>query len=301
MPRQRGADAPEVVHRTARIALRTTAAQRQRCFGLLCSGGDVWATVLEFNALRRRRAADQVVNYQALCRELAAAGPGCFGELSSTGARSILRRYSDAWMNAAKRRSKGEVSARFPRRKKGLVPSRYYRGTFTLDGRRLTLPVARGCAPLALRLTRAVPYEPSSVRSVTLLAEGARLYVDVSAEVPVESPLGPRALDPQRVAGVDLGIIHLFALAARDGALVVSGRALRAESRLHSPSPRRAAGRWREEHPHRVSAAHGAGAAIGLAPRCSRLGTADVSAKHVTRRRARSSTTPSSSGSGPLW
>ncbi len=40
--------------------------------------------------------------------------------------------------------------------------------------------------------------------------------------------------DPARVAGVDLGIIHPYAVAGPDGAgLVVSGRALRAESRLH--------------------------------------------------------------------
>jgi len=31
------------VHRTARIALRTTAAQRRRRYGLLRSAGDVWA------------------------------------------------------------------------------------------------------------------------------------------------------------------------------------------------------------------------------------------------------------------
>jgi len=184
MPRQRATDAPKVVHRTARVALRTTPAQRRRCFGLLRSGGDVWATVLEFNEIRRQRGEYPVVNYQALCRELTAAGPGCFGELSTTGARSILRRYADAWVTTAKRRRQGDSSAHYPRRKKGLVPSRYYAGRFSLCGRHLTLPVARGAPALVLRLTRSVPYEASGIRSVTLVAEGSRLYVDVSAEVP---------------------------------------------------------------------------------------------------------------------
>jgi len=173
------------------------------------------------------------VNYQALCRELSAAGPGCFGELSSSGARSILRRYSDSWMSAAKRRQGGDLTAHFPRRKRGLVPSRYYAGTFTLDARKLTLPTARGGAPLVLRLTREAPYRAQSVRSVTLLAEGRRLYVDVCAEVPLETYAEGEAPDPKKVAGVDLGIIHPYVLAGRDGALVVSGRAMRAESRLH--------------------------------------------------------------------
>ena len=173
------------------------------------------------------------MNYQALCRELSAAGPGCFGELSSSGARSILRRYSDSWMSAAKRRQGGDLTAHFPRRKRGLVPSRYYAGTFTLDARKLTLPTARGGAPLVLRLTREAPYRAQSVRSVTLLAEGRRLYVDVCAEVPLETYAEGEAPDPKKVAGVDLGIIHPYVLAGRDGALVVSGRAMRAESRLH--------------------------------------------------------------------
>jgi IS605 OrfB family transposase len=213
--------------------LRTTAAQRRRCFGLLRSAGDVWACVLELNAIRFQRGAPGVVNYQELCRELSAGGPGIFGELSTTGGRSVLRRYSDAWMTTAKKRRAGETSARFPRRKKALVPSRYYAGTFGLDGRQLRIPTATGVAPLVVRLTREVPYPAGSIRSMTLLADGARLCVDVTAEIEVESYAPGETPDPDRIAGVDLGIIHPFAVVADEGALLVSGRALRAESRLH--------------------------------------------------------------------
>ncbi|WP_157411641.1 hypothetical protein, partial [Actinoplanes rectilineatus] len=79
-------DVGPVVHRTARIGLRVTCAQRQRCFGLLRSAGDVWACVLEVNAWRLRRGDAPVAGYQQLCRLLAASGPGTFGELDSTGA-----------------------------------------------------------------------------------------------------------------------------------------------------------------------------------------------------------------------
>lgn len=64
---------------------------------------------------------------------------------------------------------------------------------------------------------------------MTLLHEAGRLYLDVTALVPVES----HDLDKDKTAGVDPGIIHPFAVASGDQALVVSGRALRAESRLH--------------------------------------------------------------------
>ena len=220
-----------VVHRTARVALRVTPAQQRRCFGLLRSAGDVWACVLELNGLRRRRGDRPLVGYQGLCRELARAGPGTFGELSSAGARSVLRRYSDAWFAAAKRRAAGDLEVRFPRRRRALVPSRYYQGTFTLVGRRLQLPTAVGVPPLLVRLARPGPYPPETVRSVTLLSDGGRLFVDVTAEVAVANhdPV------PGRVAGVDLGVIHPYAVACPDTgqALVVSGRALRAENRLH--------------------------------------------------------------------
>ena len=231
VPRRR--EGPRVLHRTARVELRTTPGQRERCFGLLRSGADLWAAVLELNALRRQRGDAPIVTYQGLCRELTRAGPGWAGELSTTGARSILRRYSDAWFTAAARRRDGDERAHFPRRRRSLMSSRYYAGTFSLEGRHLTLPTTRGAPLLALRLTRQVPYAPSWVRSVTLLNVGPRLFVEVTAEVPVASYAEGTGPDPDKVAGVDLGIIHPFAVAGADQGLVVSGRAIRAENRLH--------------------------------------------------------------------
>ncbi|WP_309234166.1 transposase, partial [Micromonospora sp. ATA51] len=234
MPRRRDPALPRVVHRTARVAVRVTPGQRRRCFGLLRSAGDVWACVLEVNAWRRRRGGAPLVGYQQLCRELSGSGPGTFGDLDTTGARSVLRRFSDAWFAAAKRRTAGDLSARFPRRRRGLVPVRWYHGTFTLDGRRVRIPTARGTAPLWVRLAREVPYPAEQVRSVTLLCEGGRLFLDVTAEVPVTVYPPGEQPDPGRAAGVDLGIIHPYAVAGPDGeGLLVSGRAIRAEHRMH--------------------------------------------------------------------
>ncbi|WP_406040841.1 transposase [Micromonospora sp. NBC_00898] len=234
MPRRRDPDAPRVAHRTARVALRVTAGQRRRCFGLLRSAGDVWACVLEVNAWRRRRHDAPLVGYQQLCRELTASGPGTFAELDTTGARSVLRRFSDAWFSAAKRRAAGDVSARFPRRRRGLVPVRWYHGTFTIGSRSARIPTTRGTAPLWVRLARDLPYPMEQVRSITLLCEGGRLFLDVTAEVPVAVYQPGEQPDPGRVGGVDLGVIHPYAVAGPDGeGLLVSGRAIRAEHRMH--------------------------------------------------------------------
>jgi IS605 OrfB family transposase len=223
-----------VVHRTARAGLRVTMAQRRRLLALLVSAGDVWAAVLEINAWRRARQDRPLVSYQELCRELAASGPGTFGELDSQGARSVLCRYSDAWFAAATRRRGGDQRARSPRRRRALVPLRWYHGTFTLEGRRLRIPVARGQPPLWVRLDRDLPYPPEQVRSVTLLYDAGRLWVDVTAEVPVACYPAGQEPDPGRVAGVDLGIIHPYAVAGPGGeGLLVSGRAIRAEHRMH--------------------------------------------------------------------
>jgi putative transposase len=218
MPRYRDPGSPKVVYRTARAGLRVTRGQRRRLLGLLASGGDVWACVLEINAWRRTRQDRPLVSYQELCRELACAGPGTFGELDTAGARSVLRRYSDAWFAAAKRRRGGDERARFPRRRRA---------------RRLRIPVARGRPALWVRLDRQLPYPPEQVRSVTLVVDAGRLWVDVTADVPVACYPNGLEPDPGRVAGVDLGIIHPYAVAGPDGlGLLVSGRAIRAEHRM---------------------------------------------------------------------
>jgi hypothetical protein len=110
--------------------------------------------VLELNAWRRARQDRPLVSYQELSRELAASGPGTFGELDSVGARSVLRRYSDAWFAAAQRRRAGDERVRFPRRRRALMPLRWYHGTFTLTGRVLRIPVARGRPAFWVRLDR---------------------------------------------------------------------------------------------------------------------------------------------------
>jgi putative transposase len=233
--------------RTARAGLRVTPAQRRRLLGLLVSAGDVWACVLELNAWRRSRQDRPLVSYQELCRQLAASGPGCFGELDAVGARSVLRRYSDAWFATAQRRRDGDQRARFPRRRRALMPIRWYHGTFTLTGRRLRIPVARGSRPLVVRLDRDLPYPPGQVRSVTMLYDAGRLWADVTAEVPVTCYPAGQEPEPERLAGVDLGIIHPYAVAGPGGeGLLVSGRAIRAEHRMHladSKARRRAVAR----------------------------------------------------------
>jgi IS605 OrfB family transposase len=218
--------APRLLHRTARVRLRLTRRQSNRCYGLLRSAGDLWAWLLDSNRQRHQQRERPVTNYQALCRQLTSARP--FGELSVVGARSVLQRYSDAWFQAAKRRGQGG-QAGFPRRKRALVPVRCYHGTFTIQGQRVRLPVAKGRPELWVRLARPLPYPAEQVRAVTLLADGGRLWLAVTAAVPIQD----HDLDPGRVAGVDLGIIHPYAVVTEQAGLLISGRALRAENYLH--------------------------------------------------------------------
>jgi IS605 OrfB family transposase len=219
--------APRLVRRTATVRLRLTRRQTRRCYGLLRSAGDVWAWLLDSNRQQRQQGEQPVSNYQALCRQLTSAGP--FGELSVVGARSVLHRYADAWFHSATRRKEG-LSASFPRRKRGLVPVRFCHGTFRVEGRRVRLPVAKGQPELWVHMARSLPYPAEQVRAVTLLADDGRLWLAVTVAIPIQQD---HALDPDRLAGVDLGIIHPYAVVTEQTGLLVSGRALRAENYLH--------------------------------------------------------------------
>src|SRR5882762_6936364 len=169
------------VHRTSRIGLRTTPAQRRRCYGLLRSAGDAWAWVIDRNRGLAEQHRPQVASFSALCRELTGTS---FGELSRTCAEAVLKNYSIAFFEAARRKKAG-VRAGFPRRKRGLVPVRFRFGCFAVDGSRVRLGMARGAPELWVRLGRAVPYPSESIRSLTLVTEAGRLFLDVTAEVPV--------------------------------------------------------------------------------------------------------------------
>src|SRR5438270_2589888 len=89
------------VHRTAGIALRTTPAQRRRCYGLLRSAGDIWAWVIDCNRRLAKEHRPQVASFSALCRELTGT---TFGELSRHCAEAVLKNYSTAFFEAAKRK-----------------------------------------------------------------------------------------------------------------------------------------------------------------------------------------------------
>ena len=141
----------------------------------------------------------------------------------------------------------------------------------------MRLPVAKGQPELWVRLARPIPYPAEQVRAVTLLHDGGRLWLAVTAAVPIQR----RDVDPARVAGVDLGIIHPYAVVTKEAGLLVSGRAIRAENYLHlrdqqarqarvarrAPKPgRRGSRRWRRHrarvrqvearHRRRVHQAH---------------------------------------------
>jgi IS605 OrfB family transposase len=255
-----------MVHRTALLRLRLTRRQAGRCYGLLRSAGDIWAWLLDANRQRMHQGDPPITNYHALCRQLASVGSS--GELSMVGARSVLRRYSDAWFQAAKRRTNGKP-AKFPRRKRSLVPVQFHHNSFKIQGRRVRLPVASGQPALWVRLARPLPYPREQVRAVTLLADGGRLWLAVTAAVPVEQ----HGLDLSRVAGVDLGVIHPYAVVTQDAGLLISGRAIRADTYLHlrdqqtrhakaarrAPKPgQRGSRRWRRHRARlrRVEARH---------------------------------------------
>ena len=214
------------MHRSARVVIRPRRQVAERCYGILRSAGDIRAALIEMNRYRRRRGDRAVFGFPELCRELTGVD---VGELARHPAEDVLHRYSTECFEVARRKKAGH-DARFPRRKRALYPVRFRHGSFTIAGRRVRLATARGAPALWVKLSRPLPYPPEAVRSLTLLAEGGRLALDITAELPVADA----GTDPARIAGVDPGQIHPFAAVGPSGeALLVSGRAIRAEDRVH--------------------------------------------------------------------
>lgn len=234
---------PKTVHRSARVGIRATPAQRRRLLGLMVSAGDVWAWVIDCNRALLSWRCPPVVNFFALCRELTGV---VFGELARICAEDVLKQYSAAWIEAAKRRTAGE-QAGFPRRKRRLFPVRFRLGSFVCDDRRIKLATSKASLPLVVRLARQVPFPSNTIRSVSLIYDAGKLYFEFTATVAVED----HQLDHRLVAGIDVGIIHPVAVAVGDEALVISGRALRAEERMHLSDTKRRNAKMGRKAPRR--------------------------------------------------
>jgi IS605 OrfB family transposase len=114
------------------------------------------------------------------------------------------------------------------------------------------------CKPLSLSLSHDHPYDQAAIRAVRLLEDAGELFLDVTAWVQI----APADVDPRRIAGIDPGIIHPIAIVIGDKALLISGRATRAEEFLHLEDQKgrdafqsrcRAPVRARKNRPHEKS------------------------------------------------
>jgi transposase len=220
------------VVRTFRVKVMATPGKKKRARALLVAGGDTWAWCIDrFNG----RAGSGLPSANSLVQmwpDQKAHAP--FGELSVHCAQDVTKAWSAAFFETMRRKKAGKV-ARLPLRKRWLVPVTWRKGEFTLapksGGRRATvvLATARGYPNLALSLSHDHPYDPGLVRAVRLCDEAGELFMDITAWVAVVKA----EVVAENIGGVDPGVIHPLAIAAGGHALLISGRAVRAEEFLH--------------------------------------------------------------------
>ena len=182
-----------------------------------------------------------MAGYQQLCRVLAAAGPGTFAELDSVVPGRCCGGTADAWFAAAKRRREGRARRGIRGASGGCCRCVTTRARITWMGGGCGCrwrAVARrcGCGWTGTAVPgRAGPvgHHNRSKRPAVGGGDGGSAGRCLS---------GGRRPDPEPRGGGGLGVIHPFAVAGPDGlGLVVSGRAIRAETRLHlSDSKQRA-------------------------------------------------------------
>jgi IS605 OrfB family transposase len=228
-----GATVPDgYVVRTFRVKVMATKAKQRQAFGLLEAGGDVRAWCIDRFHARIRAGLPNANSVTQMWPDQKEHGP--FGQLTAHCAQDITRGWSDSFFEVMRRRAAGD-KASLPLKKRRLVPVTWRKGEFRLTaatptGRaRVELSLRRGCDNLVLSLSHDHPYDPNLVRAVRLIEEAGDLFADITAWVAVV----PARTDPEVAAGVDPGIIHPLAVASQDQALLVSGRAVRAEEFLH--------------------------------------------------------------------
>jgi hypothetical protein len=228
-----GASVPaDCVVRTFRVKVMSTPAKRRQAQALLMAGGDVWAWCIDRYHARRRAKLPAANSNPQLWPDLRE--HGSVGALTMHAAQDVAKVWSAAFFESVRRRKVAERAA-LPLRKHYRYPVMWRRGEFRLVAggehtrARVELSRARGTEPLTLALSHDHPYDPAQVRALRLLEESGDLYLDVTAWVARRAV----AVVAGRVARCDPGIIHPLALAAGEDALVISGRAVRAEEFLH--------------------------------------------------------------------
>jgi transposase len=228
----KGAAPDGYVVRTFRVKVMATPAKQHRAYNLLVSGGDALAWCIDRFHARIREGLPNANSMEQMWPDQKAHGP--FGELMADCAQDVTKAWSAALFETLKRKKKGE-QARLPLRKHWVVPVTWRKGRFDLvapaggQRARVRLGTAQGHPDLVLALSHDHPYDPGQVRAVRLFGEAGELFIDITAWVAVAKA----EVMPLKVAGVDPGIIHPLAIAAGDQALLISGRAVRAEEFLH--------------------------------------------------------------------
>jgi IS605 OrfB family transposase len=217
--------------RSYRVKVMSTRAKHRRATAMLVAGGDAWSFCIDRFHARIRAGLPNANSLIQLWPDQKAHGP--FGDLSAHCAQDITKAWSSAYFEAIRR--KLGLRAALPLKKHHLVPVTWRKGEFTLvpsTGRtraRVELATRRRTEKLVLALSHDHPYDCELVRCVRLVSQAGELFLDLTAWValsPVELTSGP-------VAGVDPGIIHPLALSCGSKALLISGRASRAEEFLH--------------------------------------------------------------------
>lgn len=218
--------------RTFRVKVMANHGKRDRAYDCLAAGGDVWAWCIDRFHARAREGLPNANSLGEMWPDQKAHGP--FGELTAHCAQDVTKAWSASFFETMRRRGQGE-RARLPLRKRWLVPVTWRKGEFSFlseeEARRprAVLGTARGTPELVLSLSHDHPYAPDLVRSVRLFDEGGELFMDITAWVAAEQV----EVCSGKVAGVDPGIIHPLAVVVGDQALLISGRAVRAEEYLH--------------------------------------------------------------------
>lgn len=204
-------------------------AQEGLCYALRKEAGRCWSEMV------RAQVASRGNKKWLKCEEIEKAFKGKYA-LHSTSIQGLAQKLkaniaTARQLRAKQKAAKQEVTAKFPYRDKAFQTVVWKESAVRVDGGQLRLSNGRGQTSLVLALPER--YRATDICRVELTwrADHYELCLTIDTGQPLPAPKE----EPSRFAGVDLGEIHIAAVATEDGdTLLVNGRALRASKQLRN-------------------------------------------------------------------
>ncbi|NPV72891.1 MAG: IS200/IS605 family element transposase accessory protein TnpB [Pelotomaculum sp.] len=147
--------------------------------------------------------------------------------LHSQSVQALVELYEETCRRTKELKRNGEMSWRYPWRKKYYFTVTWKKAAVSFKGNRICLSNGRGREPLEFKLPARIDH--AAICQAQLVWKGTCYWLHLSVEKPL-----PEQVTGSKAAGADPGEVHSLALTDGEESIVISGRLLRSWWRLQN-------------------------------------------------------------------